>query len=533
MSATAAALPGAHPPGRPTTALPAQRFDAARVFTFVVMVFGMFMAILDIQIVSASLAEIQAGLSASADEITWVQTSYLVAEVVMIPLSGYLSRALSTRVLFSMSAAGFTVMSLMCARASSIEEMIVYRALQGFIGGAMIPTVFASAFTIFPPDKRSVVSPVIGLVATLAPTIGPTCGGYLTDIFSWHWLFLINIVPGIFVAVVTWFTIDFDEPDYTLLKNFDFAGLLSLAAFLGALEYVLEEGPNKNWFEEDVIVWGTIVSITGAIVFFWRAFASRNPVVELRIINRNFWSGCALSFTMGVGLYGLTYLYPVYLGRVRGLSALQIGETLFITGVVMFLCAPIAGKLAAKVDARWMIGFGFLSFGAGAFMASDITKDWSFWELLVPQMLRGAGMMLGMVAINSVALGALPEKDMKNAAGLFNLTRNLGGAVGLAIINTMLNYRMDLHLARLHERVTWSSERAMNWFSTMTGAFASRGSDAETAALKQMASYVRREALVMALGDVFFFIAILFVSMVILLPFVKKPPMIGEAPEGH
>ena len=533
MSASAAIESGRQPYKPAPPALPAVRFDAGRVFTFIVMIFGMFMAILDIQIVSASLAEIQAGLSASADEITWVQTSYLVAEVVMIPLSGYLSRALSTRVLFSMSAAGFTLMSLMCARASSIEEMIVYRALQGFIGGAMIPTVFASAFTIFPANKRAIISPVIGLVATLAPTIGPTCGGYLTDLFSWHWLFLINIVPGIFVAIVTWFTIDFDTPDYSLLKNFDFAGFLSLAAFLGALEYVLEEGPNKNWFEEDVIVWGTIVSITGAVVFFWRAFASRNPVVELRIVNRNFWSGCVLSFTMGVGLYGLTYLYPVYLGRVRGLSALQIGETLFVSGIVMFLCAPIAGKLAAKIDARFIIGLGFVSFGAGAYLASDITKDWSFWELVVPQILRGAGMMLGMVAINSVALGALPPKDMKNAAGLFNLTRNLGGAVGLAIINTMLNTRMDLHLARLHERVSWTSERAMNWLSTLTGAYAARGSDAETAALKQMASVVRREALVMALSDVFFFIAILFVSMIVLLPFVRKPPMIGESPNAH
>ena len=167
-----------------------------RVVAFVAMVFGMFMAILDIQIVSASLSEIQAGISASADEIPWVQTSYLIAEVIMIPLSGFLSRALSTRYLFVISAAGFTLMSVMCSTASSVEEMIVWRALQGFIGGGMIPTVFAAAFSIFPKDKQNVVSPVIGLVATLAPTIGPTVGGYLTDIYSWHWLFLVNVAAG-------------------------------------------------------------------------------------------------------------------------------------------------------------------------------------------------------------------------------------------------------------------------------------------------------------------------------------------------
>ncbi len=171
-------------------------FSSKRLAAFIFMVFGMFMAILDIQIVSASLSQIQAGLSASSDEITWVQTSYLIAEVIMIPLSGFLSRAVSTRVIFTISAGGFTLMSFMCAQATTIDEMIVWRALQGFIGGGMIPTVFASAFTIFPRSKQPIIGPIIGLVATLAPTIGPTVGGYLTDWFSWHWLFLVNLVPG-------------------------------------------------------------------------------------------------------------------------------------------------------------------------------------------------------------------------------------------------------------------------------------------------------------------------------------------------
>ncbi|MGD9510499.1 MAG: MFS transporter, partial [Geminicoccaceae bacterium] len=194
----------------PAQALPP--LDKRRLVTFIFMVFGMFMAILDIQIVSASLAEIQAGLSASADEISWVQTSYLIAEVIMIPLSGMLSRVLSTRWMFTISAAGFTVMSLVCATATTIEQMIVYRALLGFIGGGMIPTVCASAYTIF-RGRQALISPVIGLVATLAPTIGPTVGGYLTDLFSWHWIFLINVGPGIAVTVAACLMIVFDEPD--------------------------------------------------------------------------------------------------------------------------------------------------------------------------------------------------------------------------------------------------------------------------------------------------------------------------------
>src|SRR3954447_22796238 len=231
----------------------AERIDPKRLLAFIAMVFGMFMAILDIQIVSASLNEIQAGLSASGDEIPWVQTSYLVAEVISIPLSGTLSRVLSTRWMFAISAGGFTAMSLMCATSSSIGEMIVWRAAQGFIGGGMIPTVFAAAFTIFPPSKRAVVSPMIGLVATLAPTIGPTVGGYITHAFSWHWLFLVNVVPGVLVATATWALIDFDKPNPALLKKFDWWGLASMAAFLGSLEYVLEEGPNHDWLQEPTV----------------------------------------------------------------------------------------------------------------------------------------------------------------------------------------------------------------------------------------------------------------------------------------
>lgn len=248
--ATATVTAGSIPARPAAPALPADHMPVRRVIAFLAMVFGMFMAILDIQIVSASLAEIQAGLSASSDEIPWVQTAYLIAEVVMIPLSGFLSRMLSTRVLFTIAAAGFTAASALAATATNIDQMIVYRAIQGFIGGGMIPSVFAAAFTIFPPSRRAVVSPMIGLVATLAPTIGPTVGGYISHAMSWHWLFLINVVPGILVATAAWTLIDFDKPNLKLFSKFDWWGLAGMAAFLGCMEYVLEEGPNNDWLQD-------------------------------------------------------------------------------------------------------------------------------------------------------------------------------------------------------------------------------------------------------------------------------------------
>lgn len=509
-------------------------FSPRRVFTFMCMVFGMFMAILDIQIVSASLAEIQAGLSASADEVAWVQTSYLVAEVVMIPLSGFLSRLLSTRVLFAISAAGFTVMSLACAMSSSIEEMIVWRALQGFIGGGMIPTVFASAYTIFPRDKQPIIGPIIGLVATLAPTIGPTLGGYLTDLFSWHWLFLVNVVPGIFVTVTTWVMVDFDDPDHSLLDAFDWAGLAGMAAFLGALEYFLEEGPAKGWLDAEEIVLAGLVSVAGGVLFFWRAFTAKQPIVDLGAFrDRNFWTGSLFSFIMGIGLYGLTYLYPVYLARVRGYSALMVGETMAVTGVCMFIAAPIVGRLVAKVDPRILIGLGFFGFAMGTWQVTAITKDWDFWELLVPQILRGFSLMTCMVPINNLSLGTLPPHRIKNASGLFNLTRNLGGAVGLALINTLMNDRMDLHMARLRDNVAWGHDKAEEMLASLTAAMAPRGSDADLAALSKLAGIVRREAQVWAIGDVFTALTFLFLALVLLTPLMRRPRLNALGGGGH
>ncbi|NVK36051.1 MAG: DHA2 family efflux MFS transporter permease subunit [Rhodobacteraceae bacterium] len=519
-----------------STATPAaddEPIDKRKLFTFMCMVFGMFMAILDIQIVSASLPEIQSGLSASQDDIAWVQTAYLIAEVIMIPLSGYLSRMLSTRWMFAISAGGFTLMSLMCATSTTIEEMIVWRALQGFVGGGMIPTVFASAYLIFPRSKMSIVSPMIGLVATLAPTIGPTLGGYLTELGSWHWLFLINVVPGILVTVAAVTLIDFDEPNMALFDKFDWTGFISMAVFLGSLEFVLEEGSGEDWFQSSEIVLFSLVCFVCGVLFFWRCFSADEPVVDLRAFqNKNFTMGCIFSFTMGIGLYGLTYLYPVYLSSIRNYSSLQIGETMFVTGVAMFLTAPIAGRLSSVMDPRVMMAIGFAGFGVGTWMVTGMTHDWDFWELFVPQILRGCSLMLCMVPINNVALGVLPPHMIKNASGIFNLTRNLGGAVGLAIINTELNARTDFHYERIAETVNWSREVVTQTQEMLTRSFSGLGDAAQTAAIQTMSNMAQREAFVMAFSDVFFILTTLFVALFLGTFIVERPKAAGGAP-GH
>jgi MFS transporter, DHA2 family, multidrug resistance protein len=510
------------------------RIEPRRLIAFLAMVFGIFMAILDIQIVSASLTEIQAGLAASSNEISRVQTAYLIAEVVMIPLSGFLSRALGTRILFTASAAGFTVASLMCGLSTSINEMIFWRLVQGFIGGAMIPTVFATSFMIFPRSRMGLIMPLIGLVATLAPTIGPTVGGYLTDTLSWHWLFFINIGPGIVVTSMAVTLIDFDKPDFKLFEHFDWSGLIFMAGFLGALEYVLEEGPRYDWFGDNTVLACAWISGLSAVAFFARVLVAREPIVDLRAFaNRNFALGSLCSFVLGIGLYGLTFLYPVYLAQIRGYDALMIGKTMFVSGLAMFATAPIAGRLMTRMDPRIMLLCGSLLFAVGTWWMTYLTSDWDFWELFWPQIFRGVGLMISFIPINNMSLGTLPPERVKNASGLYNLTRNLGGAIGLALLTTVLNDRTDLHLARLHEAVTWSRPAALETLDALTTRFQSYGSDAQAMALKQLMLLTHQQGVVMAFADVFFLLTLLFVGLGGLAIVMKKPKQAETAEGSH
>lgn len=491
---------------------------------FLAMVVGMFMAILDIQIVSSSLSEIQAGLAASADEISWVQTSYLIAEVVMIPLSGMLARILSTRVLFTIAAAGFTLTSVACAFTSSIESMIVWRALQGFIGGAMIPTVFATSFSLFPPEKRAGVSVMIGLVATMAPTLGPTLGGWLTQSFSWHWLFLANVLPGIAVTSLVWTLVDVDKPNPALRRGFDFLGLGLMAAFLGSLEFVVEEGPRQDWFEDEYVAVFAVVAAVACVGFFWRVLTYRNPIVELRaFLDRNFAIGSLYSFIIGIGLYGAVYLQPLFLARVRGFNSLQIGTIMFVTGAFQFLSAPIAGALSKKVDLRVMLGMGLTLFGTGVWLNAQLTNQSGFWELFVPQAVRGLSLMLCFIPVNTIALGTLPPEQLKNASGLYNLMRNLGGAIGLAVINTVLIERLALHMNRLGDNLNMARPLVQDTIDGLAAKFDGLVLDPQAAAMKTLAGIVQREAMVLTFNDCLLLMAGVFFAALLLMPLVRRP----------
>lgn len=501
---------------------------------FLAMIVGMFMAILDIQIVASSLSEIQAGISATQEEISWVQTSYLIAEVIMIPLSGWLAHVFSTRWLFTTSALTFTLASTACAFAWNLESMIAFRAIQGFLGGAMIPTVFATAYALFPRDRQAGVTVVIGLVATMAPTLGPTLGGWLTETLSWHWLFLINVVPGMIVAASVAWLVRVDRPNLSLLKGFDLPGILLVAIFLGSLQYVLEEGAGDDWFEGDNIVLGSVICVLGGIGFFWRELTVRNPVVDLRAFtNANFALGCLYSFIIGVGLYGSVYVLPLFLASVRGYNSLEIGIIIMVTGLFQFISAPIAGALAKRLDPRVMLGIGLICFGLGLHLNSALTAEWSYWEMFLPQAVRGFSLMFLFIPVNALALGTLSPEMLKGGSGLYNLMRNLGGAIGLAAINTVLTTRYDLHILHLAENITAARPGVTQALDDLTQTLTPRlGSDAAQAALKTLAGLAQREATVMSFADVLTLMSLVFAFGLLFLPLMRKVgPSAGA--EGH
>jgi DHA2 family multidrug resistance protein len=387
---------------------------------------------------------------------------------------------------------------------------------------------------LFPPDRRARVSVMIGLTATLAPTIGPTLGGWLTETFSWHWLFLINVPFGIAVAVAVWTWIHFDKANLALLRGFDWLGLLLMSLFLGNTEYVLEEGSRWNWFEDETITRCTFIACVTGVLFFWRMLTREDPLVELKTFrDGNFSIGCLFSFVLGTGMYGTVYMIPLFLGRVRGYDSLQIGETMFVTGFGMFAAAPLVGILIKQIDVRAIIVTGLALTGAGIWWTGHLTKDAAFWELFGPQVLRGFGMMFVIIASNQMALGRLPPMLLKNAAGLYNLMRNLGGAVGLAVINTVIATRMAVHGESLREHVTWARPEAMAMLDNLTTRLSAMNPDAaQLMALKRIAALVDQQALTLSYNDVFMAMGLVFFVAVPLTLLLAKTSVGGAAAGG-
>jgi DHA2 family multidrug resistance protein len=506
---------------------------------FFSMVIGMFMAILDIQIVASSIQKIQAGVSASADEISWIQTSYLIAEVIGIPLSGLLNRAIGMKRLWVYSAAGFTLASALCAMAWNLESLVFFRCIQGFLGAAMIPTTMAAAFTLFGPNRSMVQQVMIGMVATLAPSIGPTLGGWLTDNFSWHWLFLVNVIPGIIACFLVWEYIPQSPRNLKVIKSIDFIGLGAMGLFLGTFEWIFEEGPKAGWFQdENLVIWMTVCAAAGAF-FFWRAFTQKNPAVDLTIFkDRNFSVGALVATVVGFGLFGSVFLTPLFLGQIRGFSAIEIGQIMSVGGLAMFVAGPIAGMLIRKIDPRIVMVIGLILAATGLYFNANLTSQSGFDELFWPQALRGAGLIMCMVPSNFLALGTLPPMKLPNATGLVTVCRNLGGAVGLAALNTMRLTYDNLHKQEVGAGMSPLEPGVAQYIAQQEARLQTMGSlDPHGQAVASLGRRAIMEASVITFNNLFLVMSCCFVAMLLLVPLIRKPPPMGASaaprPEAH
>jgi DHA2 family multidrug resistance protein len=534
---SAADLP-ADPHARPAAGVlgaDGREVDWLKVFLgFGGMVVGQFMAMLDIQIVASSLVQIQSGIGATNDEIAWIQTIYLLAEVVIMPLTAYLTKMWGTRLFYVIACVGFVLTSVGTGLSSSVGVMIAFRALQGLFAGAMIPPIFATAMTVFPPEKRLTANVVVGLIVTLAPTIGPTLGGHLTDLLSWRWLFFINVPVGALVVFLVARYADFDKGDPALAEGIDWWGLGLMTVFLLSLQYVLEEGNREGWFDDAWILWLSVTAALTGAAFIWRQLVYRQPIVSLKpFADPNFTLGIIMTFVTGVSLFGGTFLLPIFLGQVRGYSSSEVGTTMLVSGLTMFLSAPLVGRLVRWIDARLAMVGGFALAAWAIQLGVRVTDQWGFAEFFTLQVARGFGVMCAMIAAQQMSISTLPVTMMKDASGLINLTRNVAGAIGLAVLSTILSHQGAAHYMDLATAAGQANPTSQGMMDGLSQMMAGAGvADPEAVARKAMSLMLHRQAAVLSFGDAFAVLALGCWLAAGLALFARPGPAVPPEPAG-
>jgi DHA2 family multidrug resistance protein len=495
---------------------------------------GAFMAVLDIQITNSSLNDISGALGSSLDEGSWISTAYLVAEIVVIGTSGIFAAIFSVKRYLMFSTVGFLIFSVLCAFSQNLDEMIIFRALQGITGGALIPLAFNVILTLLPPSKQSIGVALFGMTATFGPSIGPTIGGWLTDNYGWQWIFFINVGPGILMLVLVGLCLPMDKMDLSKLEGLDYFGIVTMAIGLGSLEYVLEEGERKDWFGNPIIVRFSWIAAIFITLFLVREFTARKPFLNLRIFAyRNFTLSTVMMSSLGLGLYGIIYLLPLYLSQVQRYSATQIGSTLVWIGVPQLFIIPFIPKLLKILDVRVVIGVGLFLFSTSCFMDSQMDSDFARPQLVVSNIVRAIGQPLVLIPLLSTATAGLPRKDAGSASALFNMTRNLGGSVGIATLSTIVTRREEFHSVRIGESVTDYDPAVTDRLSSLNTTLTQYGLDPTTAtatAYKILNNDVRTQAYILAYSDSFFIVGSVLALAAIALFFLPKQHLGGHAP---
>jgi DHA2 family multidrug resistance protein len=493
-----------------------------------------FMEVLDTTVVNVSLPHIAGSLSATIDESTWVLTSYLVANAIVLPMTGWLARTFGRKRLLMSSVTGFTIASLLCGLAPNLPLLVLFRLIQGATGGAMQPLSQAVLLEAFPPHERGKAMGFWGLGIVVAPILGPVLGGWLTDTYSWRWVFYINLPVGIASLVMTKLYV-FD-PSYLRQETskIDYWGIGLLALWVGSLQIALDLGQERDWFNSRFITGLVLAAAFGVVVFIVREWVAGEPVVDLRVFkDRTYSTGVFLMTTLGFVLYGSLVLLPIMLQTLLGYPSLQAGIAMAPRGMGSMLGMPMIGMLIGKIDSRLLVAIGLITGAITLIWLGQLDLDAGYWDIFWPQFLQGLGLSALFVPLTTISMDRIPRERMGNATSLFNLMRNLGGSVGIAVTGSMLARNQQAYVNVFGSNVDAYSPAAQGAFESAKNAFIARGADITTATQRAYASLfgnVQQQAAMVAFVTIFRLLGVIFLLLLPLVLLMKKPR--GGGPMG-
>jgi DHA2 family multidrug resistance protein len=499
---------------------------------------GSFMAILNIQITNASLLNIEGGIGTGVDNGSWISTSYLIGEIIVIPLTDYLSRVFSFRRYMLASAALFAAFSVACAFTHDLPSMIAMRGLQGFAGGVLIPMAFTLVLTKLPKPQQPIGLAIFALSVTFAPAIGPTIGGYLTENYGWRTIFFVNVIPTAVMVSALYLTLERAPMQFKLLREGDWAGIATMAIGLSALQTVLEEGNKDDWFSSPFIVRLAVVAVISLSLFIWIELTVEKPLIRLRLLkNRNFGFGTISVTMLGFALFGSVYILPAYLGQAQGYNAEQIGSVLAWTGLPQLVLIPLIPKMMRRFDTRYIAFVGLMIFAYSCFMNTEMSPDYAGDQLWIPNIVRAIGQAMVLTPLTSLTTSEIAPQDAAAASGISNMLRNLGGAIGTAVLATVVTKREQFHSNIIGQSVTAGREEVRDRIAQATDYFLAHGVSDPAAAHQQaviaIGKAVKHQALVMGFSDTFAVIGVVLVVAALAVVFTRKAKAVGGAAAAH
>ena len=498
---------------------------------------GALIASLDISITNSALPTIQGSIGASGTEGTWISTGYLVSEVVMIPLSAWLTRVFGLRTLLLGCVVMFTAFSMLCGVSHDLTSMIIGRVGQGFFGGALIPTAQTIVRLRLPARQMPIGMSLFGLIVLLGPLVGPLIGGWLTEHASWQWCFFLNVpIAGALVALLL-LGLPHERSSLAEVLHADWLGIVGMSVGLSALTVILEEGQRSQWFESPMIVELTFAMIIGLAALAVAQVTSRRPVIKLALLaNRSYASVIILVTAVGAAFYAVLFVLPQFLSVIAGYNAEQSGRVLFISGIPAFIILPILPLLLGRVPIKAMVMCGILCFTASCFLDIHLSAQSSSDQFILSQLLRGFGQILSFMPLNQASVGAVSREDTGDASGLYNMARNLGGSMGLALIGVFVDRRVEHHADAIGETLNANSPALQDRLAAQAAGLAARGGDlahGQMQAIGRLAAQVHQQALVMTYSDSFWILGIGLACMAPLVLILKEPAQGASAMESH